>query len=986
MELLGPIFEVVKCFGGPAYRSISHHRKLKENVNDLKRKVNDLNIRKQDLEFRKEADIRCRRVVKKEVEKWFEDLERINIELQMIEEKLRVVSYFSRARLGKFVCQKIEEAKEIYQRGNFPEGVTIDGPPATGVTFLTTKLEGEIDVKEQIWENLMGDEVGMIGVCGMGGMGKTTIMKHINNQLLKENQFDAVIWVTVSREFNAVKLQGDIACALECCLPENKLQWATVLMEVLERKRYVLILDDVWERFSLLDVGIPEPTLHNGSKVIITSRSIEVCNSMGCKVFKVQPLSQKVSLNLFLNLVGDRVLQHPTVKEIANLIVDECGGLPLAIVTIASSMRGVDDTCEWRNALNELRERVKSVKGLDIEIFERMKFSYDRLKDSKIQNCFLYCSLYPEDYHIVEEELIEKWIDEDLIDELETRQAMQDRGRAILNKLVNNCLLERVMTYNVKEEVKVHDVLRDMALSIIRGCHHFMVQAGMQLVELPSEHKWKENLEKVSLIHNYISQVPQISPKCLNLSTLLLQENHSLKRIPESFFDHMHGLKVLDLSDTGIYDLPNSISNLENLTALVLRRCSSLRYVPSLAKLTALRKLDLFDTIIEEVPRGIEMLESLTYLDLYSRNLKELPTEILLRLSNLQYLKTWMNRRGEEVAKLRKLEILLGFFCEIQDFERYAKSLLGQGPSKYWLGVGSPTLGNIRSHPWCSHLEDVEVDKKVCFINCEIGKEDLVVLPNCVRTLTVEACHDLKSLSNISLCRKANELKTCTISWCKGIKCMVDLSLSSCNSLQNIEVLRLRCLSNLQELVKGRVAAVSTSHTPAPPAIFSSLRKFHLFRCSSIKNLFSVQLSRGLQNLEYIEVNRCEKMEKIIASEAEEENHKEEERGPKVTTYVFPKLQTLHLIKLPELKSICTSGVMVPANSLQFLSIINCLKLKKIPFSIPRLETGQPTPPPLEHGYVHPRKWWELVEFDDPDAKDVLSQVVLEFSSEEDEE
>ena len=76
--------------------------------------------------------------------------------------------------------------------------MAIDGPPASGVTLLTTSLEGEIDVKERSWAYLIGDEVGMIGVCGMGGIGKTTIMKHINNQLLKENRFEKLIWVTVS--------------------------------------------------------------------------------------------------------------------------------------------------------------------------------------------------------------------------------------------------------------------------------------------------------------------------------------------------------------------------------------------------------------------------------------------------------------------------------------------------------------------------------------------------------------------------------------------------------------------------------------------------------------------------------------------------------------------------------------------------------------------------------------------------------------------
>ncbi|XVF70467.1 hypothetical protein PTKIN_Ptkin11bG0163900 [Pterospermum kingtungense] len=994
MELVGPIFEVIKCFGFPTSRYIDRHRKLEEIMNDLRRRVDDVNARMQDLELRKEAEIRCRKVVKKEVENWFEDARRVNTEMEKIEMKFRVVSYFSRARLGKHVCQEIEEVERIYQRVSFPEGVAVDGPPSIGVTLPTPNLVGEMDVKEQIWEYFMGDEVGMIGVCGMGGIGKTTIMKHINNQLLKENQFDAVIWVTVSREFNVVKLQEDIARALDYDLPENKLEWPTLLMGILERKRYVLILDDVWEWFSLLDVGIPEATLHNGRKLVITSRSFEVCNSMGCKVFKVQPLSPIASLKLFLHQVGDSILQDPTLKEIVNHIVDQCGGLPLAIVTIACSMKGVNDICEWKNALNELRERVKSVKGLDTTIFEHLKFSYDRLKDSKIQKCFLYCSLYPEDYAIEKEELIEKWIDEELINELETRQAMHDRGLTILNKLVNNCLLEWVMIdgFDLKEGVKMHDVVRDMALSIKKGCNQFMVKSGEQLEEIPDENKWENNLEKVSLMYNSISEVSLISPKCHNLSTLLLQKNYSLGRISECFFEQMYGLKVLDLSSTGILDIPNSVSNLENLVALVLRNCHMLRYVCSLARLKALRKLDLFNTAIKEVPHGIEMLTNLTYLNLYSRYLKELPMGILSRLPNLQYSKTWLNVKGEEVAKLRKLETLLGLFCEVQDFQGYAMSLLGHKPTEFWVGVGSPKFEYLENHPWFRKLddlgvnnrEDIEVDREICFTDCKIGSENLVLLPNNVRTLTIEHCQNLKSLSNVSLLGDTNELKKCTISWCEGIECMVDLSLSSCKLLLNIEVLSLRNLQNLLELVRG-VAVVSISHTPPLPAVFSSLRKFYLVRCTSIKKLFSVQLCQGFQNLEYIEVNRCEKLEAIIAEE-EEENQKAEERGARATICIFPKLQTLHLIKLLELKSISCSGVMISTESLQYLSIIHCSKLKKIPFSIPLLENGQPSAPPLQYGYVHPRKWWKLVEFDDPNAKDVLSPIVLESSSEEDEE
>ncbi|WRX29125.1 NB-ARC - like 10 [Theobroma cacao] len=221
----------------------------------------------------------------------------------------------------------------------------------------------------------MGDKVGMIGICGMGGIGKTTIMKHINNQLLKESEkFDKVIWVTVSKNLNIFKLQEDIADSLKQSLPKNKLQQATTIKDVLERKRYVLILDDVWKRFSLLDVGIPEPILGMERKVVLTSRSIEVCQSMDCKVVKVQPLSKTESMNLFLDHVGHSVVQDQNLKDIVNKIVEHCGGLPLSIVTIAESMKGVNDICEWRNALTELEEHVKSVKGSDVEIFERLRF------------------------------------------------------------------------------------------------------------------------------------------------------------------------------------------------------------------------------------------------------------------------------------------------------------------------------------------------------------------------------------------------------------------------------------------------------------------------------------------------------------------------------------------------------------------------------------------------------------------------------------
>ncbi|XP_007036596.2 PREDICTED: probable disease resistance protein At4g27220 [Theobroma cacao] len=980
MELaVASIFEMMKCFGPPICKYLDNHRKLDEKVEHLRRKLNDLNIRKQDIESRKEAELRSKKLVKKEVEKWFVDVETMNAGMQALEEKLRIVSYFSRARLGKLVCRKIEEVNEIYERGGFPEGVAIDGPPTIGMTLQTTNLEGEIDIKELIWEYLMGNVVGMIGVCGMGGIGKTTIMKHINNQLLRESRFDKVIWVTVSKEFNVVKVQEDIGSALNHYLPNDELERATMLMDILKRKRFVLILDDVWNRISLRDVGIPEPTLQNGSKLVITSRSIDVCLSMGCEILKVQPLSKQESFNLFLNHVGDDVLQLPALEEIVKLIVDQCGGLPLAIVTIAGSMKGVDDVREWRNALNELRECVKSVRGLDNEIFGRLMFSYDRLGDPKIQECFLYCSLYPEDYIIERNELVEKWIDEKLIDEYGSRQAMRDRGHSILNKLENNCLVEKVKDF-FEKGVKMHDVLRDMALSIRSVGPRFMVKAGMLLRELPSENEWTQDLDKVSLMENSILGIPpHISPKCGFLSTLLLQQNHRFERIPEVFFEHMHGLRVLDLSYTSIQDLPNSISKLENLTTLVLRRCYRLRYVPSVAKLRALRKLDLFNTAIEEVPHGMEKLVNLTYLALHSGSLKELPRGILPMLSHLQYLATTLNINGEEMTKLGKLETLTGSFPEVQDFQNYAKFIWGQWPTSYQLVVGSP---------WSAEHDDLtelfenpeEFHNGINLINCAIGREDLVLLPNDLHALAIKKCPNLLSLNTISLFHEANDLKICYISECEGIECALDLSLLSCNSIQNIAVLNLKGLCNLRQLVSGLAIESTSPATPAalaPPAIFSSLVTFELSNCSGMKKLFSREILRGFQNLEFLKVESCGKMEKIIAVEEDEGNGKGGGRSANITAFILPKLRRLVLWELPELKSISSAGVMIHADSFQYIWIVDCLKLKRISLSLALLENGQPSPPPFLEGiYVEPREWWKSVEWDDPNVMDVLSPFV----------
>ncbi|KAK1583131.1 hypothetical protein Q3G72_021227 [Acer saccharum] len=288
---------------------------------------------------------------------------------------------------------------------------------------------------------------------------------------------------------------------------------------------------------------------------------------MGCAVIEVAPLTKREVLNLFLKHVGDDVYNVPTLKSTLEQVVKQCAGLPLAINVIGSSMRGEYDVHVWKNALNKLKKQAGSV--------------------------------------------------ERLLDEMETRQKMYDEGFSILKRLENNCLLESVeerrLFYNASslEYVKMHDVVRDLALHITSESPRYLVKAGMQLEELPNEQEWKEDVEKVSLMHNRIKEISSdvTIPKCKALKTLLLQNNCDLERIHESFFTFMTGLTILDLSGNWkIKALPNSVSELQNLNALLLHYCQSLKYVPSLSKIRGLKKLDLGFTNIKEVPHGMEML------------------------------------------------------------------------------------------------------------------------------------------------------------------------------------------------------------------------------------------------------------------------------------------------------------------------------------------------------------------------------------------
>jgi disease resistance protein RPS2 len=127
---------------------------------------------------------------------------------------------------------------------------------------------------------------------------------------------------------------------------------------------------------------------------------------------------------------------------------------------MAGNLTGVDDLDEWKNTLKELKESKYS--DMD-EVFRILRFSYDRLYDLALQQCLLYCALFPEGQVIEREELISNLINVGIIERMESRQEALDKGHKMLNRLEGVCLLDRIDGGNA---IKMHDLIRDMAIQI----------------------------------------------------------------------------------------------------------------------------------------------------------------------------------------------------------------------------------------------------------------------------------------------------------------------------------------------------------------------------------------------------------------------------------------------------------------------------------------------------------------------------------------
>ena len=473
-------------------QKIDYANDLENNYKRLTEKAAKLYARREDIVI--EANKYKTKQLTKECNLWIsrvtngeKDVRELTTKYEQ-SKKVKWWRHSKRAKLSKSMVEKCEELHSLWLEGKFERGIMVEKLPERVRTLHAAKIEDKpslYKVVEEILGLLKDRDVKRIGLWGSGGIGKTTIMRNLNNHEDIAKMFDVVIWVTISKDRSEEKLQRAITDRLKMNMEgiTNPDEIAWRISKELECKKYLLLLDEVWNILDLPKLGIQDN--QQDSKVVLATRFPKICCDMKTELINMKQMFGADAWKMFTEKVGQNV-NLPSIEPIAKLVVRECAGFPLLIDKVASTFRQKkDNSFLWNYGLTSLRRWDSfKVQGMD-ELIEFLKFCYEGLDSEDKKFCFLYGALYPEDCEIHRDYLIECWRAEGFICDankfsdargeghkiLQFRDAC-DEGHKMLLDLINVSLLEESEKMN---HVRMNKVLRNMALKISSKSKTFKV-------------------------------------------------------------------------------------------------------------------------------------------------------------------------------------------------------------------------------------------------------------------------------------------------------------------------------------------------------------------------------------------------------------------------------------------------------------------------------------------------------------------------------
>ncbi|PWA79985.1 disease resistance protein RPM1 [Artemisia annua] len=504
------------------------------------------------------------------------------------------------------------------------------------------EIVGMEENKDKLMEWLMEDDPRrmVISVVGMGGLGKTTLATKVYNDEAIQRYFDCWAWVSVSQTNGVVELLRSMIKKLfggkRETVPSdlgkmNYRELVEMLICYLREKRYVIILDDVWNilLWSRIRSAFPENGL--GSRVIFTTRNDNVAKSVGPgnHILHLDPLGEDDSWALFCRKAFWTDLQHSCpveLKDLAQAITKKCEGLPLAIVAIGGLVCSRDKTAiEWKKIYDSLNWELnnnpvlESVKGILSLSFNDLSFY--------LKHCFLYCCVFRDGYPIKRKKLIRLWVAEGFILERKGITA-EEVAEEYLTELCLRSMIQVTET-NDSGRVKtfrVHDVMRELATTTSQ-------KENFCLAYDDTDARLVNKVQRLS-VYNRGGNIRLSSSMSRHLRAFFVFQIETNSSFPmNAFLSGFKLLKVLELEGVPIRSIPVAVTSLFNL-----------------------RYLNLRETNISELPKSMERLRNLQTLDIRNTNLKKLPNGIS-NMPRLRHLLLCDLRKIGNLTELKRLDI-----------------------------------------------------------------------------------------------------------------------------------------------------------------------------------------------------------------------------------------------------------------------------------------------------------------------------------------
>ncbi|KAM5587467.1 hypothetical protein ABKV19_006089 [Rosa sericea] len=897
MEFLSKIAEyTIEPFGRLLGRQVGYVIHCRTNIQKLQARVKELKAARETIEDEvAEAKTKGEKI-RSDVELWLTTVGEITAKTDELlndesQAKLKCLHGFCpnltvRHQISRESTQLAQEVVERYEKRGFSKvSCGILRKEVWGVTTGDYEaFPSRTSIVKKIMDSLKDPNIQRMGVCGIGGVGKTTLVKEVYKQVSEDKKlFDnVVILLDVKKEPNLEAIQKKIVEQLSMdILPDETIVGrGSRLCAKIQSKNVVVILDDVQEKIDLEVMGLPRlPTC----KVLLTCRTRDVLSFDKMRadvVFPLDLLGKEETWSLFVKTAGDVIKHKGRIQDIAIQVAEKCGGLPLLVVTVASALKERKKLPAWKVALKQL-------KGFDKEdstekAYLALEWSYNQLDDKELKPLFLLCGIIVKQNHIYMQDLLKYGMGLALFRNVNTVEEARDALDSLVERLKDSCLL---MDSDVDGKVRMHDLVCHVANRIAyRDQHVLSVEYGGELVEWPSKDFFKK-CSKIFLPHNKIPTLSEVPLECPELEFFHIHNKDRSMKIPSNFFSEMQELKVLDLTMMHMPSLPSSLQCLKKLKTLCLDACT-LGDITLLGQLSSLEILSFLQSNVRELPKEIGQLTRLRLLDLCDCTqlvvISPAVISSLVRLEDLR-MRNSFNKwvvEGEgsnaSLSELKHLSQLSALEIHIPNVDVLPPNLFSHKLERFNISIG-----------------DVWVQKD--FWRKLMDKTTLNAL-------------ELKLTNNVEELDEALKLL---------LKRTEDLSLDETESIINIvQQLDAKYFENLKHLrLQNSIAFTDIINRKV---VFPNLVTLIVHGCNNLRLLLSFSMARSLVQLTHLKISACELMQEIISStrECSEEN----------MDIILSKLKVLKLDKLPNLIRFST-GNHIEFPALEKLKIEDCDKL-----------------------------------------------------------